>query len=141
MTHPTMKPTLSALSSLAGFPILWLLSALLHTTDADVEGIAGLASPAVLQSVTAIAVVFFLPALAAIALYRRAGRRAYAAVLLATSAGLAFLVTALGSGATDLPGRALSFAGVAALCATVYLLATLPAILTHSRKHTFTPAA
>lgn len=42
----------TAYSLLLGFPAVWLLSALLHSMESDVNGIKGLAEPTILLSVT-----------------------------------------------------------------------------------------
>ncbi len=130
----------NAVYTLLGFPAVWLLSALLHTIDPDMNGVSGLAAPGVLLSVTAIAFFLFLPALLPLFAFHLQGGRGYGAALLLASGAVGVVIAALGSSATNVGGWLLSFFGVTLICGGVFLLATLPAVLALRQQRQGSPA-
>ncbi len=121
-------------STLAGFPVVWLLAALLHAVDPDVGGVAGLAAPAVLVSVTAVAGALLVPALVPLLAYAVAGGRGYGVGLLGAAGVVGGLLAAAGSGAVDATGWLRSLAGTTLVCALVFALATLPGLVALRRR-------
>jgi hypothetical protein len=125
----TVRPKLIFASMLGVIP-LWLLAALLHVVDVDVDGILGLAAPNVLFSVTFLAALLAMPALLSVMAFLRARRRGYAMGLLIVS-GVTGLVAALGgSTATTVGGWLVSIGGMTLVCVVVFSVATLPTVLT-----------
>ena len=120
--------------TLAGFPVVWLLAALVHAVDPDVGGVAGLATPAVLVSVTAVAGLLLVPTLVPLLAYARAGGRGYGVGLLGAAGAVGLLLAAAGSGAVDAPGWLRSLVGTTLVCALVFGLATLPGLLALRRR-------
>ncbi|MGG6270398.1 hypothetical protein ACQ4M3_35955 [Leptolyngbya sp. AN03gr2] len=122
-------------SSLLSFTPVWFLSALLHSMDKDINGISGLAKPTVLFSVTLIGLFLYLPVLIPLAQLRSQGIRGYWVGLLSVSWVIGAVIAAVGSSATTMQGRLVSFAGVSLVCTSVYGMATVPGVLAlrHSR--------
>lgn len=122
-------------SLLLGFPPVWLLSALLHTIDPDVNGISGLADLTILVSVTFIGLILYLPVVIPLAALHSDGIRAYWLWLLGVSCVVGAVLAAGGSSATNVQEWLVSFVGLTLVCLFVYLIATLPSVLVrrHSR--------
>lgn len=116
-------------SALLGFPPIWLSSALLHTTDPDVNGISGLADLTILVSVTFISLFLYLPVLFPLAALHSEGFRDYWLWLVGVSCVIGAVLAAGGSGATNMQEWLVSFVGLTLVCIFVYLIATLPSVL------------
>jgi hypothetical protein len=121
-----MKATYSAL---LGFPPVWLLSALLHSMDPDVNGISGLADLEILVSVTFIGLLLYLPVLFPLAALHSRDVRGYWLWLVGVSCAVGAFLAAGGSSATNVQEWLVSFVGLTLVCLFVYLIATLPSIL------------
>ena len=116
-------------AALLGLIPLWLLSAFLHVVDPDVGGIAGLAQPHILASTLLITLMLSVPALAIIYSYAGARRRGYAASLLLIAGLIGLSLALMASSATTPGGWLLSFGSLALICALVFGISTLPAVL------------
>jgi hypothetical protein len=114
---------------LLGFIPVWLLSALLHTIDPDVNGINGLYSLRIITSVTIIALIISAFAFAPLVAFHRLGKRGYWIGLLSMSSIMGTIIAAYGSSATNLLGRLVSFGGVTIVCAITFFMATTPGVL------------
>lgn len=121
-------------SAFMGFPAVWLLSALLHTIDPDVNGVSGLAAPTILLSVTLIALMLFLPGLLPLLAFHLGGNRGYWAALLVAASVVGYVIAEMGSGATDAQGWLVSFLGTTIICGVVFLLTTLPGVAALMRQ-------
>ena len=115
--------------ALPGFLTLWFFVALIHVVDVDVNGVAGLAAPNVLFSVTVIASVLFLPALLSLSTFRRWGVRGYVLTLLSAAGGIGLLIALAGSKATTAAGWLMSIVGVTLICIVTLAIATVPGLL------------
>lgn len=120
-------------SLLLGFPPVWLLSALLHTMDPDVNGISSLADPAILFCVTIVGLILYVPVLFPLSALYSHDIRGYWVRLVAVSFAVGAFIAAIGSSATNVQGWLVSFVGVTLVGTFVYLIATLPSIL--ARRH------
>ncbi len=104
-----------------------LLSALLHTTDSDVGGISGLASPSVLLSVVVISAPLVLLSFLSLWATIKAGPKVSAAILVLSAGVVALPIVAYGSTASTPFGLAWSFLGSSAVVLVFLSAAVLPA--------------
>jgi hypothetical protein len=114
---------------------LVLLSALIHTTDADVGGVAGLAAPAVARSVLAYAGLATLLAFGCLAARVRWGAVGFLFAAALIAGGLAYLLALGGSTATTALGVALSFLGLFVIVLTFLAVSVLPVAALGWRPH------
>ena len=114
--------------TLAGYPVLWLLSAVIHLADADLSDVA-FSSLFAMPSVYIIAGAMFAPCLIAVVWLEARGVKAYWAILLGAALLISMLLTIGGSTATDFWGYAASFTGLTLICALFLMPGTLPGIL------------
>lgn len=126
MTKPSFK---LFFTSLIGFIFLWLFVALIHTTDADVNGIQGLAAANILVSVTVFSVLFVLPALVPIIGFLQNRLRGYSIGLSIVSGLIGLLIAGMGSTATTPDSWFISIGGMTLICAIFFGAATLPLVL------------
>lgn len=104
-----------------------LFSATLHTTDGSIEGIQGLARPAVLVSVVVWAMPLAVLALLSLWTQVRAGWLVAVVTALVTATVPGWFFFLLGSTATTPLAKLGSFLGITALCLATLTLAALPA--------------
>lgn len=120
--------------TLTGFPVVWLLAALIHAIDADVNGFGGLASANVLFSVTLVAAALFVPALLALLALHHRGIPGYVVALFLSAGMIGLLIALAGSTATTLLRWAISIGSMTLICAFVLTLASLPGLLYFLRR-------
>ena len=123
------KDVKKVLAVLAGYPVLWLFSALLHAADATMGGAEGLFSFSALASVSVVAALLFIPCLIAVIHFGTHGIKAYWAVVFGSALFIGALLTLGGSTATDFWGYAVSFGGITLLCMLFLMPGTLPGVL------------
>lgn len=120
----TRLPFKLFLATLVGFIILWLLVALIHTADADVNSIQGLTAANVLVSVTVFSALVAFPALVPIVGFLQCRLRGYSVGLLTISGLIGLLIAWLGSIATTSGGWFVSVGGMTLVCAIFFGAAT-----------------
>jgi hypothetical protein len=131
-TPPCSREPESASRLLAA---LWVVvppigfSALLHSMDPDVGGVAGLTSPGVAFSVVVVSMPLLLLAWGCLVCLRAGGPAAGGAVLFLSAAVVAVVLTLSGSTADTIGGRLLSFAGLLPAVAACLVTAILPRVL------------
>ena len=107
----------------------FLLSALIHTTDSDIGGLAGLASASTLLSVFVFSLPLMVFSALCLLIWAQAGR-IWAVLAMFLFAGFtALFLTTAGSGATTPLGLAWTFVSSTILVSLVLGLAFLPAAL------------
>jgi hypothetical protein len=116
-------------SLLLGFPPIWLLSALLHSMESDMNGISGIVEPTILLSVTIVGLLLYLPVLIPLTALRSQGMRGYWAGLLIVSCAVGAILAAMGSSATNVQGWLVSFTAMTLVCTFVFWIATVPGVL------------
>ena len=121
--------TKQLLATLAGYPILWLFSAIIHMIDANLNGFEGFLSLIAEPSVYVVAAFLFMPCIIAVHVYASSDMRAYWAVLVGTALLIGGLLTISGSTASDFWGYAVSFGGASAVCALFLMPGTAPGVL------------
>ena len=114
------------LTTLAGYPVLWLFSALLHAVDGRIEGFLPLLT---MYSVYALAATLFIPCLIALIGFWSRGAKIYWSVMIGSAILVGLLLTLGGSSASDFVGYAISFLGATSICALFLIPGTLPGVL------------
>ena len=123
------------------FQRIWLvipcliLSALIHTIDTEVGGVAGLQSSSIIISVLVWSLPFLLSAAISLAALSILGRQMFLKVMLASSGVLGFLVSVAGSSATSTLGFAWSLLSVSSVIAVFLTTSLLPTLLIHRTSH------
>lgn len=117
-------------SLLLGFPPVWLLSALLHRIDPDINDISDLADPTMLLSITIVGLFLYLPVLFPLAALHSDSIRGYWVALVGVSCAVGAALTISASGAAiNMQERLVLFVVLTLVCIFVYLIATLPSVL------------
>ena len=117
------------IAALAGYPALWLFSALLHMVDANLNGLEGFLPLVTTPSVYGLAAFLFIPCLIAVMGFGLRGIKAYWTILVGTAVLISGLLTISGSTATDFIGYAISFSGMMIICTLFMVPGTLPGVL------------
>jgi len=119
-----------------------LVSALIHSTEDDAGGLAGVvSSPSLMLSVVVWALPLAACAYLVLALYVEGGALAFAAAVVLLSAGLGYVLAQLGSTASGAAGFAWSVAASALLFALMLSLAALPGGISARRRRACTRTA
>ena len=114
---------------LAGYPALWLFSALLHMVDADLNGLEGFFALTTMPSVYLIAALLFIPCILAVMGFRAIGVGAYWFILIVSAVMIGAFLTIGGSTASDFWGYAVSFGGITLISSLFMMPGTLPGVL------------
>jgi hypothetical protein len=110
--------------------LVWLFSALIHSTDSGIGGVTGLATLSNLASVSAVAAGLFLPPILVCQFtYIHRGWRGLAIAVLICGVVLGAIVGLGGSSAKSAAGLSVSIAGATALIIAVLILGSAPLII------------
>ncbi len=120
------------LAAIAGFPVVWFFSLLLHAVDANIGSAGGLITLATTLSVWGLSVFLFIPCLVALYGFWVRGVRVYMVVLLGTIILVGFWLTLGGSTASTFWGYIISFGGVVLVSAIFLVFGTLPSVLCYN---------
>jgi hypothetical protein len=121
--------TIRIVSYAWAFLIALGFSALIHSTDKEIGGLAGFWNLSAIISVIFVAVILLAPMFLCLLVFNRRGKRGFAVVWIVTSLILGVILAMAGSTATTLPEFAVSLAGATGLFAAVLGLGTLPQLL------------
>ena len=117
--------------------VCWLFSALVHSTDSDINGLQGLWTSSVILSVSAIALIFFALIMCAALMYRIVGRRGFLWTLAIFSFGFGLMLTLGGFGGGSAGQWLFTLISVSALFLLVSGIALFPMLLKYRFKAKF----
>ena len=109
------------------YAVAWTCAGLIHTTDADVGGLQGLLTPAVLVSVSLFGLAIAVPILLCQFILVRHRWRGFAIAVVGSALPMGLIVAALGSTAETTSQWLGSFLGIAGLFGLVLLVGAAPA--------------
>ncbi|MBX2818867.1 MAG: hypothetical protein KTR29_04270 [Rhodothermaceae bacterium] len=116
------------LATLAGYPVLWCFSMLIHMVDAGLSNSEGIAYLIFMPSVYLFAALVFIPCVVAVIGFGTYGMRVYWIIVSSSALLISLLITAGGSTATDMMGLLVSFSGMTLISALFLIPGTLPGV-------------